>query len=274
MSESIKSLELLAEQFGKLGGVGKRTAMRLAFSVVDMTEAEAERFAEAILEAKRNIHCCPVCQNLTDLEVCPICSDTTRDRTTVCVVADTRSLMAIEKVREYSGVYHVLHGMLSPMQNITPDDIKLRELIERVASEDIREVIAFPKAQNASEIMTACPSAPDAKALSEQGIEILCPDLTSGLETGDGVLVEPDSCDLHRGDLKDRNGYLELHSRSCALHTLIDYESVSHSGLVTGKSLDLGCTGDLGPRIQPGGLRLGPLAGTVCAGSSLWTSSL
>ena len=93
-------------------------------------------------------------------------------------------------------------------------------------------------------------------------------------ETGDGVLVEPNSCDLHRGDLKDRNGYLELHSRSCALHTLIDYESVSHSGLVTGKSLDLGCTGDLGPRIQPGGLRLGPLAGTVCAGSSLWTSSL
>lgn len=141
MSESIKSLELLAEQFGKLGGVGKRTAMRLAFSVVDMTEVEAERFAEAILEAKRNIHCCPVCQNLTDLDVCPICSDLSRDRTTVCVVADTKSLMAIEKVREYNGVYHVLHGMLSPMQNITPDDIKLRELIERVASEDIREVI-------------------------------------------------------------------------------------------------------------------------------------
>lgn len=141
MSESIKSLELLAEQFGKLGGVGKRTAMRLAFSVVDMTEVEAERFAEAILEAKRNIHCCPVCQNLTDLDVCPICSDLSRDRTTVCVVADTKSLIAIEKVREYNGVYHVLHGMLSPMQNITPDDIKLRELIERVASEDIREVI-------------------------------------------------------------------------------------------------------------------------------------
>ncbi len=141
MSESIKSLELLAEQFGKLGGVGKRTAMRLAFSVVDMSTEEAERFAEAILEAKRNIHCCPVCQNLTDLEVCPICSDTARDRSTICVVADTKSLIAIEKVREYNGVYHVLHGMLSPMQNITPDDIKLRELIERVASEDIREVI-------------------------------------------------------------------------------------------------------------------------------------
>ena len=141
MSESIKSLELLAEQFGKLGGVGKRTAMRLAFSVVDMTNEEAERLAEAILEAKRNIHCCPVCQNLTDLDVCPICSDLSRDRTTVCVVADTKSLIAIEKVREYNGVYHVLHGMLSPMQNITPDDIKLRELIERVASEDIREVI-------------------------------------------------------------------------------------------------------------------------------------
>lgn len=141
MPESIKSLELLAEQFGKLGGVGKRTAMRLAFSVIDMTDAEAEGFAEAILNAKRSIHCCPICQNLTDLDICPICSDASRDHTTICVVADTRSLLAIEKVREYGGVYHVLHGMLSPMQNITPDDIKLRELIERVAREEIGEVI-------------------------------------------------------------------------------------------------------------------------------------
>ena len=101
MSESIKSLELLAEQFGKLGGVGKRTAMRLAFSVVDMTDAEAERFAEAILEAKKNIHCCPVCQNLTDLEICPICSDLSRDRTTVCVVADTKSQACIVLCTKY-----------------------------------------------------------------------------------------------------------------------------------------------------------------------------
>jgi recombination protein RecR len=141
MSDSIKSLEILAEQFGRLGGVGKRTAMRLAFSVLDMSDAEAENFAKAILEAKQNIHYCPVCQNLTDLDVCPICSDEARDKTVICVVADTRALMAIEKAREYTGVYHVLHGMLSPMQNITPDDIKLRELIERVAREDVSEVI-------------------------------------------------------------------------------------------------------------------------------------
>ena len=141
MAEYMESLQHLAEQFGKLEGVGRKTAMRLAYSVVDMSVEDATAFADAIRVAKERIHLCPVCQNLTDLEVCPICSDTTRDRSTICVVADTRSLMAIEKVREYGGVYHVLHGMLSPMQNITPDDIKLRELIERVASEDIREVI-------------------------------------------------------------------------------------------------------------------------------------
>lgn len=141
MSDSIKSLELLAEQFGRLGGVGKRTAMRLAFSVLDMTDEEAQSFASAILEAKQSIHYCPVCQNLTDLELCPICTDESRDKSVICVVADTRALMAIEKAREFRGVYHVLHGMLSPMQNITPDDIKLRELIERVAHENISEVI-------------------------------------------------------------------------------------------------------------------------------------
>ena len=101
MSESIKSLELLAEQFGKLGGVGKRTAMRLAFSVVDMTEAEAERFAEAILEAKRNIHCYPVCQNLTEGDgPCAICASPKRDERTICVVADPRDVVAIERSRE------------------------------------------------------------------------------------------------------------------------------------------------------------------------------
>ena len=132
MSESIKSLELLAEQFGKLGGVGKRTAMRLAFSVVDMTDAEAERFAEAILEAKRNIHCCPVCQNLTDREICPICADENRDHALICVVRDARAVLAMEKVREYRGTYHVLHGLISPMNGISPDQLKIKELLSRV----------------------------------------------------------------------------------------------------------------------------------------------
>ena len=141
MSESIKSLELLAEQFGKLGGVGKRTAMRLAFSVVDMTEAEAERFAEAILEAKRNIHCCPVCQNLTDREVCHVCEDPQRDRGVICVVEDAKAVLSMEKVREFRGVYHVLHGVISPVNGITPDQIKLKELLGRLEDGEVREVI-------------------------------------------------------------------------------------------------------------------------------------
>ena len=142
MAGSIKSLDLLAEQFGRLDGVGKRTAMRLAFSVLNMTDEAAAGFADAILEAKRSIHFCPVCQNLTDLEICPICADESRDRSVICVVQDTRSLLAIEKVREYRGVYHVLHGLISPMQGVTPDNIRLRELIERIAqSDEVEEVI-------------------------------------------------------------------------------------------------------------------------------------
>ena len=142
MAGSIKSLDLLAEQFGHLDGVGKRTAMRLAFSVLNMTDEAAAGFADAILEAKRSIHFCPVCQNLTDLEICPICADESRDRSVICVVQDTKSLLAIEKVREYRGVYHVLHGLISPMQGITPENIRLRELIERIAqSDEVEEVI-------------------------------------------------------------------------------------------------------------------------------------
>ncbi|MBR3964636.1 MAG: recombination protein RecR [Clostridia bacterium] len=142
MAGSIKSLDLLAEQFGRLDGVGKRTAMRLAFSVLNMTDEAAAGFADAILEAKRSIHFCPVCQNLTDLEICPVCADESRDRSVICVVQDTKSLLAIEKVREYRGVYHVLHGLISPMQGITPDNIRLRELIERIAqSDEVEEVI-------------------------------------------------------------------------------------------------------------------------------------
>ena len=141
-SGSIRSLELLAEQFGRLQGIGKRTAMRLAFSVIDLSDEDAEKFAASIIEAKKSIHCCPVCQNLTDLEICPICSDETRDRGTICVVSDTRSLLAIEKAREYRGLYHVLHGLISPMQGITPDRIKIRELFARIGADSgIREVI-------------------------------------------------------------------------------------------------------------------------------------
>jgi len=141
MAEYIESLRLLAEKFARLEGVGKKTAMRMAFSVLDMEPEEANAFAQAIVDARERIHLCPVCQNLTDRELCPICADEERDHSTVCVVTDARTVLAMEKVREFRGVYHVLHGLISPMNGITPDRLKIRELLARVGEGEIEEVI-------------------------------------------------------------------------------------------------------------------------------------
>ena len=146
MAEYIESLQNLAEQFGKLGGVGRKSALRMAFSVLDMTEEEAAEFARAIVDAKEKIHCCPVCMNLTDREVCSVCNDETRDRSTICVVSDVRTVMAMEKVREYRGTYHVLHGTLSPLNGITPDKLKIKELLARVNDDEVKEVIVATNA--------------------------------------------------------------------------------------------------------------------------------
>ena len=141
MAEYMESLQHLSEQFGKLEGVGRKTAMRLSYSVLDMTDEQAQAFAKAILDAKAKIHLCPICQNLTDREVCAVCRDEARDRTTVCVVEDPKTVMAMEKVREYRGTYHVLHGLISPMNGITPDQLKIKELLARVGEGEIDEVI-------------------------------------------------------------------------------------------------------------------------------------
>ena len=146
MAEYIESLQNLAEQFGRLNGVGRKSAMRMAFSVLDMSDEEAAAFANAIMEAKARIHLCPVCQNLTDREVCSICEDETRDHSVVCVVSDVRTVVAMEKVREYRGVYHVLHGVISPLNGITPDKLKLKELLDRIETEGIKEVIVATNA--------------------------------------------------------------------------------------------------------------------------------
>ncbi|MBO5042948.1 MAG: recombination protein RecR [Clostridia bacterium] len=146
MAEYIESLARLSEQFAKLGGVGKKSAMRMAFSVLDMSDEDAAAFAQAIVEAKEKIHLCPVCQNLTDRDLCPVCSDDTRDRSTVCVVSDARTVMTMEKVREYKGTYHVLHGVLSPLNGITPDKLKIKELLERVNEGEIKEIIVATNA--------------------------------------------------------------------------------------------------------------------------------
>ena len=141
MAEYIESLAKLAEKFGRLEGVGKKTAMRMAFSVLELDLEEAEDFARAILDAKEKIHLCPICQNLTDREICPICADEERDRSVICVVTDARTVLAMEKVREYRGTYHVLHGLISPMNGITPEQLKIKELLPRVATGEVSEVI-------------------------------------------------------------------------------------------------------------------------------------
>ncbi len=141
MTDYIEALQILAEKFARLQGVGRKSAMRMAFSVLELEEEDAEGFAEAILNAKRNIHKCPVCGNLTDKDVCYVCSDLSRDTSVICVVEDVKALMSIEKVREYKGVYHVLHGAISPVNGITPDKITIKELITRVGEGDVKEVI-------------------------------------------------------------------------------------------------------------------------------------
>lgn len=137
----MESLRILAEKFARLEGVGKKTAMRMAFSVLEWDEEEAREFAQAIVDAKERIHLCPICQNLTDRELCPICADSERDRSVICVVTDARAVLAMEKVREYRGVYHVLHGLISPLNGITPDQLKIKELLARVAEDGVEEVI-------------------------------------------------------------------------------------------------------------------------------------
>ena len=135
------ALERLTEQFARLPGIGGKTAQRLAFYTLSMPQEEAEEFADAILEAKRTVHTCPVCQNLTDQEQCAICADDQRDHSVICVVAEPKDVIAMERAREYDGVYHVLHGVISPLNHIGPDDIRVRELLARVASDGVREVI-------------------------------------------------------------------------------------------------------------------------------------
>ena len=135
------ALQNLSDQFARLPGIGGKTAQRLAFHVLSLPMEDAEEFAQAILEAKKSVHSCRCCQNLTDREMCPICDDETRDHGVICVVAEPRDVIAMERSREFRGVYHVLHGVISPLNHISQEDIKIRELLRRVGTEDVREVI-------------------------------------------------------------------------------------------------------------------------------------
>ncbi len=131
----------LIEEFAKLPGIGKRTAERLAFYILKQPKGQVENFANALLAAKEKITFCPICQCLTDRVPCDICNSTKRDQGVVCVVENPKDILAMEKTKEFSGVYHVLHGVISPMDGIGPDDIRIKELLHRADKQAIREII-------------------------------------------------------------------------------------------------------------------------------------
>ena len=135
------SLDNLVDRFASLPGIGRKSAQRLAFHILALPDTEAKAFAEAILDAKSNVHCCKICQNLTEGEICSVCASQTRDKSTICVVSEPRDVASIERGHEYNGTYHVLHGVLSPMGHVGPDDIRIKELLVRVADSNVEEVI-------------------------------------------------------------------------------------------------------------------------------------
>ncbi len=141
MAYNITSLNELTAQFEKLPGIGKKTAQRLAFYVITAPEEYAARFASALTNARSKIHLCSVCQSLTDSETCTVCSDPMRDKSIICVVSDPKDVLAFERTREYKGVYHVLHGVISPLDGVGPEKLKIRELLARLSDGSVKEVI-------------------------------------------------------------------------------------------------------------------------------------
>lgn len=141
MSGNIVPLEELVNQFARLPGIGRKTAQRLAYNIIEQPPERAEQFAKALVNAKKQIKFCKFCQTFTDEEVCHICSDEKRDRSVICVVEDSRDIFAFERTREYSGLYHVLHGVISPLDNIGPDKLKIKELIARLSDGEVKEII-------------------------------------------------------------------------------------------------------------------------------------
>ena len=141
MKYDVLPLTRLVEQFERLPGIGKKSAQRLAFHVLDMPADKVKAFANAILEAHEKIHRCSVCQNLTDQPTCQICGDQRRDRSTICVVEGPKDVIAIERTQEYNGLYHELHGLLSPMNGIGPDQLYIKQLLSRLTDDTVKEII-------------------------------------------------------------------------------------------------------------------------------------
>lgn len=184
-------MDILAEQFARLPGIGRKSAERLAYAVLEYSPEEIEAFTCAMQDAKAKIHRCPICQNLTDREVCPVCSDATRDHASICVVEDARAVMAFERVRTFRGVYHVLHGLISPMNGITPDALTLRELLARLEDDTVKEVIVATGATTEGEATAMYLS----RLLSPLGVRVTR--LAHGIPFG-GALEYADEITLSR----------------------------------------------------------------------------
>lgn len=190
-------LVILAEKFASLPGIGMKSAQRLAYHVMSMDEESVREFADALIDAKKNVHLCSCCQNLTERDICPVCSDDSRDKSVICVVESPKDVSAFERTREYNGVYHVLHGLLSPMDGITPDRLKLRELLARVSDGSVNEVIMAtnPTVEGDATAMYA------ASLLKPMGITVTR--LAFGLPVG-GILEYADEVTLYKA-LENRN---------------------------------------------------------------------
>jgi recombination protein RecR len=141
MAEYIAPIQRLIEEFRRLPGVGGKSAARYAFAMLEFSEEDAARFADAIIGAKRDVHTCPICQGLCTEEVCAICKDESRDSSLICVVENAKDVMVMERVRGYRGTYHVLGGALAPLDNVTPDKLKIKELLARIEEGDVKEII-------------------------------------------------------------------------------------------------------------------------------------
>lgn len=190
-------LVILAEKFASLPGIGMKSAQRLAYHVMSMEESAVEDFAQALLDAKKNVHSCSVCCNLTERDVCPICDDDERDHSVICVVESPKDVTAFERTREYGGVYHVLHGLLSPMDGITPDRLKVKELLARIAAGGVEEVIMAtnPTVEGDATALYA------ANLLKPLGVKVSR--LAFGLPVG-GMLEYADEVTLYKA-LENRN---------------------------------------------------------------------
>ena len=141
MSYYSPSIEKLIENFEKLPSIGHKTAIRLAFHMLDLDQERTQEFIDSIVEAKKNLKYCSKCYNISDTDPCPICSSPKRDASVICVVEDVRDVIAMERTHEFKGVYHVLHGSISPMNGIGPDDIKIKELLARLSDKNVKEII-------------------------------------------------------------------------------------------------------------------------------------